>query len=440
MPPMFKGSNTARDTLYTQLNQLMRGVSGIVAIVLIPIFLSKEQQGYWFTMTSIGALALLAELGFFQVTLQFAAHEFAFLRFENSNITGDDDHRARLATLFVFCTKWAFYVTIAAYPIIFAIGLYFLSGKTTNVAWGIPWAVYLFGGAITFFTCALFSFLEGCNSVAAIQRQRLIVALIAMIVMAACLIAGFGLHSLSLSMLAGAFYGIIIVNRRYGRIFHSLVSTARTVHHSWHNHIVSLLWRYGLTWGPSFFIFQIYPPLTFHLRGPVEAGRVGLSIMLWMGVYAVSNSWIYAVTPRFNMLVSKRDWQGLDRLFARSLILSAGTFSLAMAVVLVFIYLFHSRYSFIDRFSDPLSMLFLGIIWLFQIVVNGLATYLRAHKKEPLVLPSLLAAVYIVATTIICATYLPQRLFFLGWLSSCVWVAPWVSYIFRMCRRTWHNG
>jgi hypothetical protein len=432
-------SSTAQDTLYTQLNQLLRGISGIVTIVMIPIFLSKEQQGYWFTITSLGSLALLAELGFFQVTLQFAAHEFAHLKFENSDVIGSHDHRLRLATLFVFCTKWAFYVTLIAYPVIFIIGLYFLSGHMAAITWGIPWATYLVGGAITFFTCALLAFMEGCDLVAVIQRLRLTIALITMIIMAGCLILGFGLHALSLSMFAGALYGIVIMGRRYGRLFSKFITISRTVHHSWKTHIVNLLWRYGLTWGPSFFIFQIYPPLTFQLKGPVEAGKVGLSIMLWMGVYAVSNSWIYAVTPRFNMLVSKKDWPGLDRLFLRSLILSGVTFLFGMSIVLFLIWILKGRYSFISRFSDFLSMVFLGIIWFFQIVVNGLATYLRAHKKEPLVLPSVLSAIYIVVTTLLCATYLPQKLFFLGWFSSCVWTLPWIGYIFRTCRHEWHS-
>ena len=90
-----------------------------------------------------------------------------------------------------------------------------------------------------------------------------------------------------------------------------------------------------------------------------------------------------------------------------------------------------------DRLSDPLSMLFLAIAWFLQIVVNGLATYLRAHKKEPLVLPSVLSAVYVAVTTLLCAKYLAPRYFFLGWLSGCVWGVPWVAWIFVKKKREW---
>ena len=39
--------------MFTQANQLWRGLSGIFTLVLIPLLGTKEQQGYWFTMTSL---------------------------------------------------------------------------------------------------------------------------------------------------------------------------------------------------------------------------------------------------------------------------------------------------------------------------------------------------------------------------------------------------
>ena len=76
-------------------------------LVLIPLFLTKEAQGYWFTIMSLAALVMLADLGFSSIITQFAAHEFAFLRLDDHEITGSEQHLNRLATFFVFSTKWA---------------------------------------------------------------------------------------------------------------------------------------------------------------------------------------------------------------------------------------------------------------------------------------------------------------------------------------------
>jgi hypothetical protein len=430
----------SRDVLNTQANQLWRGLSGIFTLVLIPIFLTKEQQGYWFTMTSLAALAVMADLGFFQVTLQFAAHEFAYLRFENGEVVGSEDHKERLRSLFVFSARWTVLVSSFAFPIILLIGFLFLSQKKTEIAWGIPWIVYVAGGGLTFFTSALLYFLEGCNLVAAIQKLRLFIGAVTMVVMWLGLVFRFGLYALSLSMLAGAAYGIYAIWRQYGRLFVAFLSAPRMARHSWRQQILGLLWRYALSWSSGYFIFQVYTPLAFQFYGPVEAGRVGLSVMLWMGVFAVSNAWIYAVTPRFNMLVSKRDWASLDALFRRNLTLSGATFLAGGTIVFALMHILKGRFAIVERFSDPLSMLFLAFAWFSQIFVNGLATYLRAHKKEPLVVPSVVSAVYVTLATLFCARYLSPQYFFLGWLSGCAWGVPWIIHIFRTKKLAWQTA
>lgn len=433
------GALLHKDALFTQLHQLFRGISGIITLVMIPLFLTKEQQGYWFTMTSLAALAMLAELGFFQITLQFAAHEFAHLTLENDKVAGSEEYRKRLASLFVFCTKWALVAAAIAFPIILVAGFIFLSQNETGTTWELPWVVYVAGSGVTFFGSALLYFLEGCNLVAAIQRLRLTIAAATMLIMWLGLVFRFGLYALSLSMLVGALYGIWAVWQRHGRLFRNFIVESRTANYPWGKHILGLLWRYALSWASGYFIFQIYPPLAFQFSGPVEAGKVGLSITLWMGISAVSNSWIYAVTPRLNMLVSRHDWKALDSLFWRNLALSTGTFLAGAVVVLSLSYFTQGHYSITSRFSDPLSMLFLAIIWLLQIFVNGLATYLRAHKQEPLVLPSVLSAIYITLSTIACAKYLDHKYFFLGWISNCVWAVPCILYIFLTKRGAWHT-
>jgi hypothetical protein len=431
-------------TISTQLNQLFRGLSGVITLILIPLFLTSKQQGYWFTMSSLAALAMLAELGFFQITLQFAAHEFAYLEFDNGRIVGSEEHQKRLAGLLVFCIKWTMFVAVIAFPIMWLIGFLFLSQSKSGVLWGVPWATCVVGGAITFFTGALLSFLEGCNLVAAIQRLRLLIIIATLAVTWACLFLGFGLHALSLSMVSGGVAGVYLLWRKHGHLFRGMAHLSHDAKYSWGPQVLSLLWRYALSWGAGYFIFQIYSPLTFQFKGPAEAGRVGLSVTLWMGVFAVSNSWIYAATPRLNMLVSKKDWSALDSLFRRNLVFSSGTFLLGTATILLSFWLLRGHLPaadrFLDRFTDLLPMAFLAVIWFLQLIVNGLATYLRAHKKEPLVLPSLLSAVYVTATTIMCAKYLPQTYFFLGWLSSSVWGLPWIVHIFKKSRREWRTS
>jgi hypothetical protein len=419
---------------------MWKGISGLITLFLISLFLTQEEQGYWFTMASIAALMMFADLGFFTITLQFSAHEFAYLKFEKNSVVGDEEHRRRLASLFVFCLRWVILMVSVAFPVILVLGLIFISRKSTDVHWVAPWIVYTAGTTLTFLTSALLYFIEGCDSVAAIQKIRLFTAVLAAVLLWGVLGLGWGLHALSISVLGSALFASCVILRGYGRLFLDLIGVSRAHRYAWKEQFFGLLWKYALSWSSGYFIFQIYTPLMFQFHGPVEAGKVGLSITLWMGVFSVASAWIYAVTPQLNMYVSQSDWRNLDALFTKHLMLSVVTFLTCGAAVLACTHILKGRLALIDRLVSMTSMSLLAAAWFFQLIVSSLAVYLRAHKQEPLVFPSIVSAIYVAATTAVCAEYLDARYFFLGWLSSCIWGVPWVFYIFLTKRRSWQHA
>jgi len=428
------------DVALTQANQVWRAGSGLITLLLIPIFLSGEEQGYWFTMMSLATLSMLADLGFFNITLQFAAHEFAHLRFDGKTLVGEESYKNRLASLFVFCLKWALIVTALAFPVILIIGFLFLGQKETLLNWTIPWIVYAAGAGLTFLSSAIIYFIEGCDSVGAMQAVRLMMGIVAAGTLWCGLALGWSLYALPVSTLAGAAIGLVIMLRRYLRLFRYFFSVARGFSYSWRSQFLTLLWRYALSWSSGYFIFQAYTPIMFYFHGPIEAGKVGLSIMLWMGVFSVANAWIYAATPRINMHVSRSDWPALDILFRRNLALSVAMFIAGALLVLLGVYALRGRLAFVERLVDPLPMLLLAVAWFVQIIVNGLAVYLRAFKQEPLVLTSVVSAIYITLATLLCARYLSADYFFLGLVSSYLWGVPWILHIFVTKRRLWQTA
>jgi len=50
--------------MFTLTNSLWRIVSGPVTLIFIPLFLTPEIQGYWYTFGSLAALSIFADLGF----------------------------------------------------------------------------------------------------------------------------------------------------------------------------------------------------------------------------------------------------------------------------------------------------------------------------------------------------------------------------------------
>ncbi len=412
----------------------------MLTLILIPLLLSHEEQGYWFTMTSLAALIILADLGFTNIILQFTAHEFAYLHFNHYNqIVGEEKYLKRLATFFTFSLKWSFLLIIVSFPVILGLGLYLLSQKSTNVNWFLPWIIYVIGSILSFFNGVILSFIEGCDSVSAVQKIRLSISMFAAILMWLGLILGLRLFSLSISLLFSAFIGSFLIYGKFHNMINKLIVISKTYIYSWKTEFFPLIWKYAISWASGYFIFQIYTPLMFHYHGAVEAGKVGLSITLWTAVFSLANIWIYVIIPKLNIFVSKKDWQSLNTLFFKNLILSCFTFLIGMTTIFTLLYLLNGKIPVANRFINNISMFFLALAWFFQLIINSFAIYLRAHKEEPYVLPSFISAIYILITTFICIKYLSAQYFFLGYLSSYFWGFPWTLYIFVRKRKIWHT-
>ena len=71
--------------------------------------------------------------------------------------------------------------------------------------------------------------------------------------------------------------------------------------------------------------------------------------------------------------------------------------------------------------------------------VNAMATYLRAHKEEPFLLPSVAAGLGTAFFTIIVVRYLGPEFAFAGFLASTVLSFPWFAAIYRRKRRHWEE-
>ena len=407
-----------------------------MTLVLIPLFLTPEIQGYWYTIVGLSFLMVFADLGFSNIILQFAAHEFAYLRFDkNWKISGSEDHLKRLASFFVFSVKWAVLMLALAIPVISAVSFFVLTRRTSDVHWFLPWSIYLIGSIFVFFNNIFLYFFEGCDLVWLSQRIRLFISIVLTFTMWGGLVLRFNLYALAFSLLASSIAASIIIYYTFRQTIRQFIEISRTYRYSWGKYFFPLLWRYAISWASGYFIFQLFTPLMFYFHGPVEAGKVGISIALWTAVYNISSIWITAVTPKINMHVSRKEHDVLDKMFSKRLILSALTFLAGAAAFFILFLLLKGRFSILGRFADETSMFFLAVSWFFQTVVNSLAVYLRAHKQEPLALPSFLSAVYITITTLFCAKYLPPQYFFLGFLTNTIWGFPWVLVIFMNKKR-----
>jgi len=428
----------SRDLRNTALNQIWRLVSGPLILLFIPLYLSAEAQGYWYTFISLAALAIFADMGFSAILLLFSSHEFAHLKFaQNKTVVGDEYYLSRLASLWIFAAKWSISIATLFFPIVLIFGYFVLNSKSLDLDWKLPWLLYGVGAVLVFVNSMLLSFVEGCDSVGDVQSIRFKISVVNVVVALLLLFAGAELYALALSLVFSSLFGSVAIFRRYSSMFSQLADVGRRASNSWWPEIKPLIWRYSLSWVSGYFIFSIFTPLTFHFYTAVQAGQVGLSIALCTAIFSISNVWMVIVTPKMSMHIAKKDFAALNTLFYRHLFLSMATFMLGCAVLYIFLMFAGDYFSAVERLVSIKSLTFLLAGWFFQLLINALALYLRAHKIEPLVLASIFSAVYVASTTVLMCIYMPFDYLFLGFLSVYIWVFPWVFVVFRRHRRAY---
>ena len=414
------------DILATLLNQLWRVVAGPVLLLCIPIYLSPAEQGYWYTFTSIAALSVFADLGFSSIVLQFTAHEFAYLEFsQQGTICGTEMALWRLASFFRFCLRWLLRMMGIVFPLILLGGWLFLNlnVKESNLEWHGAWLVYASMSAIAFFNATMLSFFEGCSSVARVQKIRLLVAVANTLVMIVGLILGFGLWALAAGQIFATLAGSALLWKNFSPAMRQLYGLAQGDCYDWRNEFYGLIWRYAISWSSGYFIFQLFVPIAFACFGAEYAGMVGMSIAMWTAGFNISFAWITSVVPRINILIETKKWHELDALFRQRCLCAIATFLSGSVIFFVARNIF-ADIGIFQRILPFEAMLCLCVCWVCQTWVNSVAMYLRGHKKEPLMMLSLVSALYVALTTFLCAQYLPREYLFVGFFSSYLWGMP----------------
>lgn len=426
-------SQYQKDVLSTFLNQVWRVVSGPLLLLCIPLFLTDVEQGYWYTFISVAALSTLADLGFSNIILQFAAHEFAFLHFTSDRkIAGDAHHLDKLASFFRFSLSWLTKVVLVVFPLIVMGGYWFIASKgEAGVYWQGAWMVYAIFSAFLFINSMILSFFEGCNSVSQIQRIRFQIACITTCAMMAGLLLDLHLWALAGSSVMGAVTGAYFIICNFRVPMGQLLQRAAHFSYPWWLEFFPLIWRYAISWGSGFLVFQLFTPVAFYFQGPVAAGKIGISIAMWTAGFNIAISWITAITPQMNMYIAEKKWKALDAAFRNGMMKSVGTMCMGGAAFFAFALAFQDSFFFFQRILSISGMGILFLAWLIQVPVNGMAIYLRAHKKEPLVKISCINAIIVVCGTAICGKIFTPEYMFLGFLTGTIFQVVTIFGILR---------
>lgn len=419
-------------------------VAGLVTVALIAKFLSPVEQGYYYTFGSLIALQIVFELGFSLVILQMASHERAHLTIAlPGSISGDPVAHARLASVLQKTVRW--YTAAAIFLALFltSAGLYFFSvhqhpGQT--VSWRFPWCTAAIAATITFQLDPILSFLEGCGFVANVARLRFVQALTGSTLAWSVLLAHHGLFAPAMIIIGNASVALIWLFRKRRLLLPLLRHHVGEHKIHWMKEVWPFQWRIAVSWLSGYFIFQLYNPVLFAFRGPVEAGQMGMSLSLTSALLSIAVSWINTKAAPFGAMIAQKDFAQLDRVFFLSV---RQAFAVCMVGGLTAwfgdIYMNWAHVSLAHRLLEPLSLGMVLVTAPINVIVFAQATYLRAHKQEKFLLNSVLGAVLVGLSTYFLGKSYGAFGVALGTLVIALVVGlPYATYVFSKYRRIWH--
>ena len=387
-----------RAIAFTVLGRVLQGLGSIGSVLLIVHFLTAAEQGYYYTLWSLVALQNVFELGFSFVILQVAAHERAHLEFHGEGvISGSEPARLRLASLLQRAVKWYTTAALVMGIVLMVGGTRFFSMHQQSQApdiWVVPLRVTVLACAITFSIGPILSFLEGCGQVAQVARMRFFQSGVSVAASWAALLSHHGLFSPAMVLLGQGLVASILLYSRRKLLLPLLKTTVAGSGISWRQEVWPFQWKIAVSWMCDYFIFQLFTPVLFAFRGPVEAGRMGLSMSVVLQLSAMMLAWMTTKAAPFGSLIAKKNTRELDRMFFRtlrqSLVLFAGMATLVLMGVVVAPYILPKISQRIEGWPVFLLLLLTAAS---SHVVQSEAIYLRAHKVEPFLIQSVVIAV-----------------------------------------------
>ncbi len=431
-----------RAVLYAVLARTWGFAAGPVSAFLIAIKFTPAIQGFYYTFGSILALQVFAELGIGFAITQFASHEWANLRIdENKRIAGDPGSLSRLASLAQFAIKW---YSIAAIIMIVAVSIsgyvFFSQSPTQDVSWKLPWISLCVLTGINLFTIAIWSLLEGCNQVSNVYFYRFFQGLLGSLASWSAILLGADLWTASIVTTVGLLYAGIFLRRKYWKLFESFFLTkSEGPRLNWLTDILPFQWRIAIGWICGYFVFSLFTPVLFHYHGPVIAGQMGMTWALVGAVSSIGGAWMAPRVPQFGILVAQKRYAEMDRLFWRLTIIVTGITVLGGAAIWLFVFGLNYYDSFLaHRLLSPLPT---GLFLLAAVIHTAslpMSTYLRAHKKEPLLFVSVLLACLVGLSTWLLGKDYAALGMALGYLTIYVMIFPVTVLIWQRCRNVWH--
>ena len=173
---------------------------------------------------------------------------------------------------------------------------------------------------------------------------------------------------------------------------------------------------------------------------------MGITLTAFNGISIVAMAWINTKIPLFSILIANKNFEALDSVFSAAL--KQSFFLIVLSVTSFTGILFFFQYQDIsqglrelaNRFLPARIAIFIGLNTIVNHLIFSMAAYLRSHKKEPLIVNSVVGGILTLPLVYYSAAWFGvSGVVIANFILTFVVGLTWVTIIFFSKKRLWHK-
>jgi hypothetical protein len=369
------------------------------------------EQGAYFIFINAQAIAQTVEIGIGALVVQFVSHESAGLVWgADGGLSGEAGALRRVQTIVAAASRWYARLAIAFGATAMSLGVALFTTRGGD-GWGAAtwWIVTIAFTSLSFTMVPALAALEGSGRLGEVQRMRLAQVAASILALwlglvgvnALCGVAAFAVtwFAVQLLWLSRTHPGLVA-----NAVGHAAAGDADPTLRSLADRLVAGHRHGAMMWLVLWAVPQALVPCVLIAEGGAAAGRIGMSLAIAGAPATLASSWLYSRYPRYGALVAQGATRELALLARRATAEAMGVCVLgAVAGAVALALIARIAPALADRAMSPAVTLALGVGNSGWLVIQGLTSYVRAWRGEPLANATVGGALVVVVATILVA-------------------------------------
>jgi hypothetical protein len=384
-----------RSLLYALSARIWQAMAGPITMIFVIRSLTLDEQGVYYTLSTLMTIQLFFELGLLNVLISQAGHQLSAIR----NAENDEQlalAKSRMGQLIRASCKW-FLGASAIYAIAAAVlGWKMLSTKSAIAENWLPLLCLSVIAAATVALSPLMAILEGAGFRNSIYRMRFIQMMSGAVVVWISLVLQFKTWTLVTSALvqfACVFLLTRVIHRRDLDSYKINRAESTSNGLSWFKEVLPMQWRMALISIAYHVATQLFPLILFLFHSKAEAGQLGMTLTGTAAIQGMALAWIQTKYSLVSAMHGAGDREVAGTLWRRLAIIS----TILLVTAFVFVTLAIAALPLANRgwekhFIQPWQIAILGFGCLANHWVATQIFYVLSRKGKPFLFASLVGS------------------------------------------------